>query len=371
MNRYKVAIIGCGRVAEKHLKAYSKLKDRLELVSVSDLDMEHAKQLLAERGFTGVKIYSDYEEMLNTEKVDICAITVPSGLHYKIATFCLNKGIHILLEKPMTMSNTQSKELYELAQKVDKKIAMGHIYRYFPIVGILREDLKNGEFGKITHGTICVRWGHGQDYYDSAAWRGTWKSDGGALMNQSIHAIDLLLWLMDSKAVSVTSKLARRLRNIEAEDVGMAVMELESGALAMLEGTTATLPNDKEAMFSIFCENGSVSLGLKKGKPSLNIRNGKGRSLNFKYIRKQLSKGGFKSFSYALNPHTGIYMDLVNAIDNNTQPIADAYAGYSSVDNLLGIYKSAKEGHSVALPLDSEFCSEDMIGFFEKNENNG
>ena len=366
MNRYKVAIIGCGRVAEKHLKAYSKLKDRLELVAVADPAMDHAKQMLAERGFTGVKIYADYEEMLSNENVDICAITVPSGLHYKIATFCLNKGIHILLEKPMTMSNTQSKELYELSQKVNKKIAMGHIYRYFPLVGILREDIKNGEFGKITHGTICVRWGHGQDYYDSAAWRGTWKSDGGALMNQSIHAIDLLLWLMDAKAVSVTSKISQRLRNIEAEDVGMAIMELDSGALAMLEGTTATLPDDKEAMFSIFGEKGSVSLGLKRGKPSLNIRNAKGKKINFRYIRKQISKGGFKSFSYALNPHTGIYADLINAIDNDTQPIADAYAGYTSVDNLLGIYKAAKEGCSISLPLENEFTSEDMIGFFEK-----
>ncbi len=366
MNRYKVAIIGCGRVSEKHLKAYSKLKDRIELVCVADTNTEGAKKLLAERGFVGVKIYSDYEEMLNTEKVDICAITVPSGLHYKIATFCLNKGLHILLEKPMTMSSSESKELYELSKKVDKKIAMGHIYRYFPIVGILRDDLASGSFGKITHGTICVRWGHGQDYYDSAAWRGTWKSDGGALMNQSIHAIDLLLWLMGSKAVSVNAKLARRLRNIEAEDVGMAVMELESGALAMLEGTTATLPSDKEAMFSIFCEKGAVSLGLKRGKPSLNIRNEKGHSMNFKYIRKQLSKGGFKSFSYALNPHTGIYADLINAIDNNTQPIADAYAGFTSVDTLMGIYRSAKEGCSVALPLDSDFASTDMQNFFEK-----
>jgi len=366
MNRYKVAIIGCGRVAEKHLKAYSKLKDRLELICVADPAMDHAKKVLAERGFTGVKIYSDYEDMLSNETVDICAITVPSGLHYKIATTCLNKGINILLEKPMTMSNKESKELYELSKSLNKKIAMGHIYRYFPLVGILREDIKNGVFGKITHGTICVRWGHGQDYYDSAAWRGTWKSDGGALMNQSIHAVDLLLWLMDSKAVSVTSKLAQRLRDIEAEDVGMAIMELDSGALAMIEGTTATLPDGKEAMFSIFGEKGSVSLGLKRGKPSLDIRNANGKKINFRYIRKQLGKGGFKSFSYALNPHTGIYADLVNAIDNDTQPVADAYAGYTSVDNLLGIYKAAKEGCSVSLPLSEEFTTEDMTGFFGK-----
>lgn len=367
MEKYKVAIIGCGRVAVKHLKAISKLKDRLELVAVSDVNTDAAKKLLTEKGFVGTKIYSNYEEMIETDKPDICAITVPSGLHYSIATFCLTHGINILLEKPMTMSSRESKDLYDLSVKVDKKVVMGHIYRYFPLVSILREDLANGEFGKITHGIINVRWGHGQDYYDSAAWRGTWKSDGGALMNQSIHAIDLLLWLMSAKATEVNAMLAKRLRNIEAEDIGMAVMKLDTGALAMLEGTTATLPNNKEAMFSIFGEKGSVSLGLKKGLPSLHIYNAKGHSINIKYIFKQLKKGGFKSFSYALNPHTGIYADLVNAIDTNTSPIADAYSGYSSVDTLMGIYKSAKTKSTVELPLKEDFKSIDMTGFFDNN----
>lgn len=366
MGKFKVAIIGCGRVAVKHLKAVSKLKDRLELVAVSDINTEAAQKILAEKGFVGTKIFSDYEEMINTVSPDICAITVPSGLHHKIATFCLNKGINILLEKPMTMSSSESKELYDLSVKTGKKVVMGHIYRYFPLVKIVKEDLANGDFGKITHGIINVRWGHGQDYYDSAAWRGTWKSDGGALMNQSIHAIDLLLWLMSAKATEVNAMIARRLRNIEAEDVGMAVMKLDSGALAMLEGTTATLDNNKEAMFSIFCEKGSVSIGLKKGMPSLHIYNAKGRSQNMKYIIKQIKKGGFKSFSYALNPHTGIYADLVNAIDNNVSPIADAYSGYSSVDTLMGIYKSAKTGSKVSLPLSEDFKSLDMEGFFDQ-----
>lgn len=367
MSKYKVAIIGCGRVAVKHLKAVSKLKDQIELVGVADTNMDAAKKLLTEKGYVGTKIFANYEDMINEVSPDICAITVPSGLHHRIATFCLNKGINILLEKPMTMSSSESKELYELSERVGKKVVMGHIYRYFPLVSIVREDLANGVFGKITHGIINVRWGHGQDYYDSAAWRGTWKSDGGALMNQSIHAIDLLLWLMSSKAVEVNAMIAQRLRNIEAEDVGMAVMKLDSGALAMLEGTTATLDSNKEAMFSIFCEKGSVSIGLRKGKPSLHIYNEKGRSQNLKYIIKQLKRTGMKGFSYALNPHTGIYADLVNAINTNTNPIADAYSGYSSVDTLMGIYKSAKTGTKVSLPLDEDFKTLDMEGFFDKN----
>jgi hypothetical protein len=246
---------------------------------------------------------------------------------------------------------------------------MGHIYRYLPIVGLVRQDIAEGKYGKVTHGTIYVRWGHGEDYYQSAAWRGTWKSDGGALMNQTIHAIDLLVWLMGSEPEEATSMIAQRLRKIEAEDLGMAVLRLENGALAQIEGTTATITSKHTAEFSVFCENGQLSMGLDSGKPHLNIytvkENGKIKKLNGYYIRKQFKEGGMFSYKCALNPHLGIYKDLAGAIAENRNPIADAYAGFSSVDTLLGIYKSAKEGHPVKLPLDSDFNSVDMTGFFE------
>ena len=143
--------------------------------------------------------------------------------------------------------------------------------------------IKEGVFGKVTHGTIFVRWGHGDDYYNSAAWRGTWKSDGGALMNQTIHAIDLLVWLMGTKPVEATSMISQRLRKIEAEDLGMAILKMDDNSLASIEGTTATSEKEHAAMFTVFCENGTVSLGLNKGLPSLNIRlNGKKKNIKRK-----------------------------------------------------------------------------------------
>lgn len=366
MEVLKVAIIGCGRVAAKHLKAIKTLKKNLVLVGVSDTNSDNANKLLSEFGFKNIPVYSDFKQMLDEKKPDICALTVPSGLHYMMACECLNRKINILLEKPMTMSSAEAKDLYELSRKTEAKICMGHIYRYFPLVGLIQKDIENGVYGKVTHGVINVRWGHNQDYYDSAAWRGTWKSDGGALMNQTIHAVDLLFWLMGLKPVSVTASISKRLRNIEAEDLGMAVFTMENGALSMIEGTTATLENNKEAMFSISCEKGFINLGLRKGMPFLNILNEKGKKINGQYIRRQLKVGGFKSFKYALNPHTGIYADLVESIRNGKDPIADAYAGYTSVDNLLGIYKSAKLKTPVELPLTEPFCTLDMADFFEK-----
>ena len=360
MGKLKIIIIGCGRVASKHLKAIHKNSKVAELSALVDVSEEAAKRLDSE-----ARYFKDYKEAITEIKPDIVAVTVPSGLHYEIAAFSLEHGCNLLLEKPMTMSSEESREIYELSRKTGKKIAMGHIYRYFPIVGLVHDDIRDGKFGKVTHGSIYVRWGHGEDYYGSAAWRGTWKSDGGALMNQTIHAIDLLVWLMGSKPVEATSMISQRKANIEAEDLGMAILKMDDGSLASIEGTTCTSDKDKCAEFSVFCENGTVSMGIRKGKPKLNITDSEGKKLNGRYIRRQISKAGVGSLLGALNPHTAIYTDLIDAVMNDRQPIADAYSGYSSVDNLMGIYKSALERKTVNLPLDEDFSSVDMSGYFE------
>lgn len=362
-----VIIIGCGRVAAKHIKAIQKLKDKVVLKALVDVSDKAPKKLLADAKIpeSEVQIYSDYKVAIDEIKPDIVAVTVPSGLHFQIAEYAMTHGSNILLEKPMTMSSGDSRRIYEISRECDKKIAMGHIYRYFPLVNILRQDIAAGKFGKVTHGTIFVRWGHGEDYYSSAAWRGTWKSDGGAMMNQTIHAIDLLVWLMGSTPVEATSMLAQRVRKIEAEDLGMAILRMSDGSLASIEGTTATSDKDHSAMFTVLCENGTVSLGLQRGIPKLDIRDGKNKKLNFHYVMKQINASGISSLLTALNPHTGIYADFIEAINNNRQPIADAMSGYSSVDTLMGIYRSAKEARPIALPLAEDFSSEDMKNFFE------
>ncbi len=361
--------VSCGRVAVKHLKAISKLSG-LELKGVVDTNPDSAKRLLSSvKGFADVPLFADYREAIDTVKPDITAVTVPSGLHFQIAEYAMNHGSNLLLEKPMTMSNTEARKIYDLSDSTGRKIAMGHIYRYLPIVNILRQDIAKGKFGKVTHGTINVRWGHGDDYYDSAAWRGTWASDGGALMNQTVHAIDLLVWLMGSEPVEAQAMLAKRLRKMDAEDLGMATLRLENGALAAVEGTTATFPSKHMAEFTVFCEKGMITMGLDSDIPHIAVYslkdNGKTKKLNGYYIRKQFKEGGLFSYKCALNPHMGIYKDLRDSITENRQPIADAYAGFSSVDTMLGIYKSAKENRPVSLPLTESFSTSDMQGFFD------
>ena len=363
-DKLSVLIIGCGRVSVKHVKAISKLKDTYHLAGLCDNNKDAAERIIKEAGLKDVAVYDDYKKAIDELHPDVTAVTVPSGLYYAIGSYAMEHGSHILLEKPMAMSSSQSREIHELAQKYNKKIAMGHIYRYLPVVGLLQEDIAKGIYGRVTHGTICVRWGHDNDYYDSAAWRGTWKADGGALMNQTIHAIDLLIWLMGSEPCEAKAMIARRLRSIEAEDLGFAVLKLENGALANIEGATCTDPARHMANFSIFCEKASLSIGLNSGKPKLDLRLNGGKKLNNKYLRRQLKVYGLSyTIATAVNPHLGIYKNLAESIRTGKQPLADSYAGYSSVDTLMGIYKSAKTGEAVALPLTEDFASVDMADY--------
>ena len=359
-----VLIIGCGRVAVKHIKAIKNLKGRLVLKGLCDANRSAAEKLLKDSGLSGVEIYEDYKEAIEKLKPSITAITVPSGLHYTIATYAMQHGSNLLLEKPMAMSNKESRDIYETARKEGRKIAMGHIYRYLPVVGLIQSDIAKGLYGKVVYGSITVRWGHDDDYYNSAAWRGTWKADGGALMNQTIHAIDLLIWLMGSEPVEATSMIARRVRSIEAEDLGMAVLRLENGALASVEGATCSDPSRHAAMFTVCCEKATFTMGLDSGKAKLDLRSLGGKKLNSKYIMRQVKENGLGfTIKSALNPHLGIYKDLAISIKENKAPIADSYSGFSSVDTLMGIYRSAKEGKAVTLPLEDDFASTDMADY--------
>lgn len=369
-----VALVGCGKISVKHLKAILKQKDHFRLCALVD-PVEHAPAaLLSACGITGpnkdaflsdVKIYRDINRMLESVKPDVVSITVPSGMHYEMAKSAMLSGSHVFLEKPMTMKISEAAELVELSASTGRKIAMGHIYRYFPVIGLIQRDLHDGVFGMLSHGAVTVRWGHDQQYYDQAAWRGTWKFDGGALMNQTIHALDLMCFLMCSTPEYVTGLLAKRFRNIEAEDIGMAVIRMKNGSLCQVEGTTATSPGDHEASFFINGGNGSVRIGLRKGIPSLDIRDSKGKSLKNKYIIEQIRTKGISSLLQAGNPHHAIYEDLYASILSGKEPIADANSGFESVAAVLAVYLSAKKNKVIRLPLEKDFSSEEMIGFFD------
>ncbi len=366
----RCAIVGCGKVAAKHLKAIRHLDKTLRLAGLVDTRPEAARSLLAQAGIREpVPVFAALDLLLEAEKPDLVAITTPSGTHYRLARQALLAGAHVLVEKPLTLSLDEADDLLALAAERRLQIAVGHIYRFFPLVQDLAADLAAGKLGRVLYGSVAVRWGHDQAYYDAASWRGTWEQDGGALMNQSIHALDLMMFLLGGKVVAATGQIGQLAHRMEAEDFGLATLKLDNGTYCLLEGTTATDPKRPEASFTVFADNGEVRAGLYAGKPYVRVRDRAGHDLTGRYWRRFLwqtwRKGGLRALARLGNPHSGIYADLARAIRTSRPPLADGKSGRDAVAAVLAIYSAAKSGQTARSPQDADPL-ESMRGFFKE-----
>ena len=189
----KYVLIGCGRIAVNHIKAV--LNNHLELAAVCDVKPEAMETLLAKHGLekdTSIRRYTDYREMIEAEQPTLAAIATESGIHAEIALYCIAHGVNVIIEKPMAMSMADADAIVEAAQAHHVKVCACHQNRFNPAVQATRKALEEGRFGKLSHGSIHVRWNRNKGYYDQAPWRGTWAQDGGCMMNQCIHGVDLL-----------------------------------------------------------------------------------------------------------------------------------------------------------------------------------
>lgn len=373
---FEVVLVGLGRVARKHLKAFKEWPDRLRLAAAVDRNEDSARETLQAAGFSAaeseaVPFFSSLSEALAglPSRPQIAALTTPSGTHYELAQEALLAGCHVLIEKPMTLDLAEGRRLLALSREKGLKIAVGHIYRFFPLVDLLQKEIADGLFGEVLQAEVNVHWGHDQAYYDQAEWRGTWTSDGGVLMNQTVHALDLMTWLLGLELVSVNGRIARLAHDMEAEDYGAALITLSNSSILRVEGTTNTPPEAHAASFTILTDKGEIKAGLRSGRPYFSIRDRSGKKIRRSYLRRFLrqarERGGlFKGIKTYLNPHTGIYLDLLDAITNDRSPRADGMAGYSAVEQILAIYRSAREGGcEVTLPLQDDRLL-DMEGFF-------
>ncbi len=368
--RLRCAIVGCGKVAAKHLKAIRHLDKTLRLAGLVDTRPEAARSLLAQaRIRASVPVYQDLAALLAADKPDLVAITTPSGTHYRLARQALLAGAHVLVEKPLTLSLEEADDLLALAAERQLQIAVGHIYRFFPLVQDLAADLAAGKLGRVLYGSVAVRWGHDQAYYDAAAWRGTWEQDGGALMNQSIHALDLMMYLLGGTVCAATGQIGQLAHRMEAEDFGLATLQLDNGTYCLLEGTTATDPHRPEASFTVLCGAGEVRAGICAGKPYVRVRDRSGHNLTGRYWRRFLwqtwRQGGLGALARLGNPHSGIYADLADAIRANRPPLADGKSGREAVAAVLAIYSAARRKQTARCPQDADPLVS-MRGFFKE-----
>lgn len=356
----RYALIGCGRIATNHMKAA--VNNRLEISAVCDVVPEHMEVLLAKHELQNdmsILRYTDYRSMIQEVKPDLVSIATESGIHAEIALFCIDHGVHVIIEKPMAMSISDANEIIRHSEEKHVKVSACHQNRFNIAVQEMRHALEAGRFGRLSHGSIHVRWNRNQGYYDQAPWRGTWAQDGGALMNQCIHGIDLLRWTFGGEIEEVYGQTRQQFHDyLEAEDVGMAVVKFKNGVIATIEGTTNVYPKNLEETLYIFGEKGTVKIG---GTSTNNIdvwdfADESEADTKNKGLQEETSN------VYG-NGHTSLFADMIDAIQNDRKPYVDAYAGRDALELVLAIYKSQKEGHAVRLPLEN-FASTDMEGEF-------
>jgi len=257
MNTVRFAVIGCGRIAGFHLQALRELPG-VQVVAICDLKPERAKPYSEQYD---VPWYTNYHAMLQEHAVDVVCILTPSGMHPTHAIDVIRRyGKHVMIEKPMALRTIDLDAMRDAASTADVKIFPVYQNRYNKAVRFLRQAIQEGQMGKPVLGTVRLRWCRPQRYYDRDPWRGTWSLDGGALTNQGIHYLDLLLHLMgDVQEASMIT--ATQLVKVEVEDTAAGILRFENGALGMIEVTTAARPDDFEASLSVLAEQGTAVLG--------------------------------------------------------------------------------------------------------------
>lgn len=358
----KYALIGCGRIATNHVKAA--IANHLEIVAVCDVRPDAMEMLLDKYGLASdalIHRYTNYQEMISHEQPTLVAIATESGIHAEIALYCIRQGIHVIIEKPIAMSMEDAGQIVQLSNERNVKVCACHQNRFNLSVQEMRKALEANRFGRLSHGSIHVRWNRGQDYYTQAPWRGTWAQDGGCLMNQCIHGIDLLRWMMGDEAVEVYAQTAQRFHDyLECEDVGMAVVKFKNGAIGTIEGTTNVFPKNLEETLYLFGETGTVKLGGK----SCNTIDA-WLFANETEHDKMLKQGFLEETENVYgNGHTSVYTDMMEAIQDDRKPYIDAEVGKRALEMVLAIYQSAAMGQPVRLPLDAA-ASTNFIGRFK------
>lgn len=356
----KYALIGCGRISPNHIEAAK--NNELDFVAICDIIPESMADKAKSFGLENVRKYIDYKELLAVEKPELVAIATESGKHAMIALDCIAAGCNVIIEKPIALSIADADAIIKAAKDIGVVVCVNHQNRFNKSVQCIKKALEEGRFGKLSHGAAHVRWNRGKAYYEQAPWRGTWAQDGGCLMNQCIHNIDLLRWMMEDEVEEVmayTDQLEHHY--LETEDLGIALVKFKNGSYGLIEGTTNVYSGNLEETLYIFGEKGMA----KAAGISDNII----EEWRFEdevddpeEVKRKFSENPPNIYGFG---HTPLYTDVIKAIQNHRTPLVDGEAGKRALELVLAIYKSASEHQPVKFPL--EQCSTmDFYGRFNR-----
>ena len=345
----KIALVGCGRIAKRHseLLGLDQIKGA-KLVSVCDNIFNKASKIAKQ---FNVPAYNDMNDMMKSESIDVVVVLTPSGLHAEHVVNLSKYGKHIIVEKPMALSIEDTESMIYACDANNIKLFVIKQNRFNVPVVKLREALESGRFGKLTLGTVRVRWARHQSYYDQDSWRGTWAMDGGVLTNQASHHVDMLEWMMGD-VQSVFAKMTTALADVETEDTAIVTLKFKSGALGIIEATTATRPKNLEGSISILGEKGTVVVG--------GVAVNEMQTWAFE-DEKNGDTDVLKNFS--VNPpnvygfgHQAYYEHVVDCIENESANLVDGFQGRKSIELISAIYESAETGKEVFLRFQPQHC---------------
>lgn len=345
----RFALVGCGRIAKRHseLLGMRQIQGAV-LAAVCDVVEEKARRVGKQ---FSVPHFTDMHEMMKSVEVDVVVVLTESGLHAQHVIALAPYGKSILVEKPMALTLADADDMIRACDRAGVRLFVVKQNRFNVPVQKLREALEQGRFGRLVLGTIRVRWCRTQEYYDQDPWRGTWALDGGVLSNQASHHIDLLEWMMGD-VVSVFAHATTALVDIEAEDTAVVVLRFSSGALGVIEATTATRPRDLEGSISVLGENGTVEIG--------GFAVNKMAVWSFASPRPDDAQVMEK---YSVNPpnvygfgHQAYYEHVVDCIRNDKQQLVDGLEGRKSLELISAIYESVETGREVSLRFQPSRC---------------
>jgi UDP-N-acetyl-2-amino-2-deoxyglucuronate dehydrogenase len=342
MKKVRLGLIGCGRIAKNHFDAVSQIPEA-DFVAVADIIPEKAKKAAEDYGIPGV--YTDYNEMLTKEKLDIVSICSPSGMHPNMGVDVARAKINVLTEKPMAINIEAADRLIQACDENKVKLFVVKQNRLNSTMQLLKNAIDKNRFGRIYMAQANVFWTRPQAYYDAEKWRGTWEFDGGAYMNQASHYVDAMYWLLGN-VDSVSAFTATMARKIEAEDTGSALLHFRNGIIASINVTMLTYPKNFEGSITIIGEKGIVKVG--------GVAVNKIEKWEFEdyddddRIAQDANYQPPNVYGFGHNPY---YRNVVDVLLGRAIPSTDGRDGRKSVEIIQAIYQSAKNGKKVSLPL--------------------
>ncbi|MED0757656.1 Gfo/Idh/MocA family oxidoreductase [Aneurinibacillus thermoaerophilus] len=355
MSTISFAIVGCGHIATKHIEAIRNI-EQAELAAVCDTNPARIQEYMKKHNVRG---YLSLEEMLaNEPDLDVVNICTPSGLHAPLAVQAAAAKKHVIVEKPIALTLEDADRIIQACAENNVKLSVVHPNRFRPAVTELKKLIDKGLFGKLSHVNATVRWNRDQSYYDQAAWRGTKAMDGGVLMNQAIHNLDLLYWLA-GPVEEVQAYNATRLRNIEAEDVSVAVLRFTDGALGIIEAAATVYPQNYEESLSIFGETGTAVIS---GRTANWIKHLIFKDIPEKENAKIMEK--VEQDPYGTPGHQHIIADMIRAIREDREPLVTGWDGRNALQLVLTIYEAAEKHAPVKWSHHKEVVSTIVRGVY-------